>query len=408
MSSAAFGDTSLPSSVPSSPGRRPGRPLRHVAFFFDGEEIDDSEKPHAHRAASRRGLQTTMTADEHRAWSTRAAESDALRQRALQCGEDIARVASGLGYEVVAHTPTAILKRNSTSTVAPAASAKPEVESRRFAAAGDAPARVVSSAAPLSPPAADAPQLPPVFLKEDALDSCSSRSSSPGTEEQVGLVPVLSPMLYASETAQSRPSCEAPQRFYEVTLPAALSVHESVARYSFTEPSTHPLQADEEDWGDNNDDRSSSFRLMRENLPATRRDNAANQLLPSSVNSPGERSAPSTAPSSPNASPLPRQSMTPRRAMLTRHQGSLGPLVASNQSAFQLRATMVDATSSRATSNASMSGGMEQLNRSDLASARASQNTNRLLTPATDVLNTPAVRMTDDEIWPRLQGRSIQ
>lgn len=351
------------------------------------------------------------------------ADSEALRQRALQCGDDIARVASGLGYEVVAHTPTAFLKRNST-TAAPAGAAsaavtKPQVESHRFTAADGAPAPVVRSAAPPSPPPRMAvpSQLPPVLLAEgeDALDSCSSRSSSPGTEEQVGLVPVLSPLLQEDASPPPRRSSgETALWTYEVALPQALSAHESASRFSFTEASSHPLQEDDvSSWRDNNsatnnDDRSSPFGVMRANFPVARSDSVPNQQLPGSVNSLGERSIPSTTQSSPNVSPSPRQSVTPRRTTLGRHHGGTGSLVANNPNVFQVRATMRDVAAPRGSSNANTSVSMEHLNGLEFQMVGASQNTNRLLTPATDALNTPAVRVADDDIWPRLYGRPIQ
>jgi hypothetical protein len=410
MSSATLGDTSLPASQASSAGRCPAKPRRHVAFFFDGEEISDGEKPHSSRAAGRRGLQSAMTADEHRAWNARAAESDALRQRALQCGEDIARVASRLGYEVVAHTPTAFLKRNSVPVSGSVAVAKPEGGPQRFTAADGGPAHVVDSAAPPSSLSTVVPlQLPPVFLKEDALDSSSSRSSSLGTEEQVGLVPVLSPLLHGGEAEPGRVPDEETLHTFEVALPHALSSHESTTHYFFTvEPSTHPLREDEPNWRDSNDGRSSPFGPLRANVPTIRSDSAANQQMPSSTNSLGERSTPSTTQSTPNASPSPRQSVTPRRAILGRHHGGSGSLIGTNPSNVQIRTTVVNAASSRGASNSNTSVSTEHLNGHEMPVMGPSQSTNRLLTPATDALNTPAVRVADDEIWPRLHGRPIQ
>ncbi|KPI89826.1 hypothetical protein ABL78_1089 [Leptomonas seymouri] len=402
MSSAALGDTSLPASEPSSTACRPPKQPRHVAFFLGEEEMCDNEKAHATRNADRRGMHTSITADEHRAWSTRAAESDALRQRALQCGEDIARVASGLGYEVVTHPPTAFLKRNLAGVSTSAAVSKPEVEPQRLTAADGIPTYVVDSAASPSPPSAAMPSvLPPAFAKEDTLDSCSSRSSSLGTEEQVGLVPVLSPLLPAEEAGQSLP-------LDEVTLPRALSSREDTSHYTFTEPLTHSLREEEPSWRDDDNEGSSPFGLLRENFPPSRPYSTTNRLLQSSTNSLGEQSAPSTTQSSPNSSPLPRQSVLSRRAALARHHGVPGNLLGINLSTFQVRAMMADAASSRATSNANTSVSMENLNGTELPVVGVSQNTNGLLTPAVDALNIPAVRATDDEIWPLLYTRSIQ
>ncbi|KPA80444.1 hypothetical protein ABB37_04672 [Leptomonas pyrrhocoris] len=410
MSSAALGDISPPASEPSSSAYRPSKPLRHVAFFIDRDEVNDNEKTPTTRTAGRRGVQPTMTADEHRAWSTRAAESDALRQRALQCGEDIARVASGLGYEVVTCTPTVFLKYSSASTAVPTVAVKSEVEPRWFAAADDAPPHVVDSAASPHSPSAGMPSLiPPVFLKEDDFDSCSSRSSSLGTEEQVGLVPVLSPLLHTEETGMGCPYDEETVPTFEVTLPRALSAHESTSHYSFAETSTHFLRPEQPSRRDDNDQSSPPFGFVRENFLTVRPDNTANRHLRSSFNSLGERSTTSTSQSSLNASPLSRLSVTPRRAGPGRNHSVPDNLLGTNQSVFQLRATMVDvASSSRATSNANTSVSTEPLNGLEPPAVGVSRNASRPLTPATDALNTPSVRLNDDDIWPRSNGRPIQ
>lgn len=414
MRSTTLGDTSSPSSAASLAGCGPVKARRHVGFFLERteeEETKESEKAAASRGPVRRGMQATMTAGEHLAWSARVAESEALRQRALQCGEDIARVASGLGYEVVAHTPTAFLKRNSASAAASAAAvAKPEIEPRSFSAADSTPARRMNSAAPLSLPSAAAPcHLPPVFLVEDGGScSCSSRSSSPGTEEQVGLVPVLSPLLHTMEPERHLLAEGETAVSYEVMLPHALSSASGVLRYAPDSIPAHVTHPHEPRRTSVSEVRGTSFGPLRENSPAVRAANTTNAAPLTTVNSVGVRSAPSTAQSSSTATPSPRQSLTPRRAVLTRHHGSLDALQGSNQSLPHRRASTSNRVSARVTTNANTSVGTDYLNGPGQSTVPTAQNSNHPFTPSTDALNTPAVRVADDDIWPRLYGRPIQ
>lgn len=412
MRSAALGDSSSPSSGASSTGCGPAKPRRHVGFSLDRtleDEEKESEKTSASRAPVRRGMQATMTAGEHLAWSARVAESDALRQRALQCGEDIARVASGLGYEVVTHTPTAFLKRSSASAAASAAVAKPETEPQRFSAADGASARLVETAASLSLPSAAAPfHTPPVFLNENGSCSCSSRSSSLGTEEQVGLVPVLSPLLHAAEVARHPLSDGAAPRIYEVQLPRALASTGGANRFAAGEIPAPGSQTAGPRRVSVAEMRPATFGPLRENSPTSRSANTANLVPPTSASSLSVRSASSAAQSPSNATPSPRQSLTPRRAVLARHHGSLEAVVAGNQSHSHRRTTASNGVSGRAAGNANTSVGVEYLNGPVLPAMRPAQSSNHPLTPATEVLNTPALRLVDDDIWPRLQGRPIQ
>ncbi|KAK7200023.1 hypothetical protein NESM_000051700 [Novymonas esmeraldas] len=429
--SATVVEDAVCSSEAPPVGHRATKQIRHVAFFLE-REVNETETESVPRAtwACRRGCASASASErgveEHASWSRRA-EADALRQRALQCGEDFARVASGLGYEVVAHTPTAFVRRASMETAAaPTAVPKPERTSPggSYAAAKGAPSRTDGEAMSHSPPAAAAfpvasaahfgSRRSPTRLHDSGEpdSTSSSRSSSPGTEAQVGMVPVLSPLLPGSDPAQRRLSADAPLRLPDSQVPRITGPLAGANRYP---ASAFSVQDGLANWAlDGDGGRTSPPRSLRHTVAVDRRsDHGANQTVPTAVNSTqAVLSTPTTAHAPPsNASPSPHPALTSRAVTVNRHPPSTTvPMSAAPLSnAFAFRLSMMDVTSSRATSNANASLSTEHLNGGEVASGGATQSTNnRFFTPSTDALNTPAVRMADDEDWPRTLSRSIQ
>ncbi|TPP50809.1 hypothetical protein CGC20_25610 [Leishmania donovani] len=406
VDSAAATESSLSATEASTDGHRTGKQLRHVAFLLekDLKETDTEKVPRA-AFAGRRGGAGARSTEEQWSWSGRA-EADALRQRALQCGEDFVRVASGLGYEVVAHTPTAFLKRGmSEKTAAPFGVAQPEKQGGiGLAVAKSATARASTGAVPLSSPSAAETTVSlaapfgsggsPVFPRKGELDSCSSRSSSLGTEDQVGMVPVLSPLLQGSEPGQRRLSTDASLRALEVQAPRTTGAHAGIYRYPATIASLHSLQdSTPNSVADGNSVRTSPHRSSRPGFGAEHHTNDG-------ANSTRVFSGRLTR------GILPRQEAIPTR----NHPVTASLMVPGQQSdAFAVRLSIMDVTSSRTNSNANTSMSAEHLNGHEFANVGGSQNTNnRFFTSSTDALNTPAVRMTDDEDWPRATGRLIQ
>ncbi|KAG5490455.1 hypothetical protein JKF63_00575 [Porcisia hertigi] len=427
VGSAAAAGESVSSTEASTVGHRSAKQPRHVAFLLE-RDPKDKEAAEAPRAA-RLGWRSSVgvrPAEERRSLSGRA-ETDALRQRALQCGEDFLRVASGLGYEVVAHTPMAFLKRGMTDTTAvPVAVARPEKHaSPGFASSKSSTMRIATGAAPRSSPSVAATTLglaatfsshgTPAFLLERDPDSCSSRSSSLGTEERVGMVPVLSPLLHGGERCQRRLSIDAPLRGFEVQVPRTTGGHALTSRYPATFSSSHSLQEVISNYAaDGNVRHTSPQRYSRAGFGAEHRTNdGANPPAPATLNNPRVlQSTPITGRPLPlSGSPSPHPALPPRTVFSTRGQPVSASLMAPGpqNNTFAFRLSMLDVTSSHATSNVSTSVSTEHLNGHEFSNAGGSQNTNnRFVTPFTDVLNTPVVRITDDDDWPRTTGRSIQ
>ncbi|AYU80580.1 hypothetical protein, unknown function [Leishmania donovani] len=419
VDSAAATESSLSATEASTDGHRTGKQLRHVAFLLekDLKETDTEKVPRA-AFAGRRGGAGARSTEEQWSWSGRA-EADALRQRALQCGEDFVRVASGLGYEVVAHTPTAFLKRGmSEKTAAPFGVAQPEKQGGiGLAVAKSATARASTGAVPLSSPSAAETTVSlaapfgsggsPVFPRKGELDSCSSRSSSLGTEDQVGMVPVLSPLLQGSEPGQRRLSTDASLRALEVQAPRTTGAHAGIYRYPATIASLHSLQdSTPNSVADGNGVRTSPHRSSRTGFGAEHHTNDGANSTRVVQWTPTTRH-----PSPARGSPASHRALTPRTVIPTRnHPVTASLMVPGQQSdAFAVRLSIMDVTSSRTNSNANTSMSAEHLNGHEFANVGGSQNTNnRFFTSSTDALNTPAVRMTDDEDWPRATGRLIQ
>ncbi|CAG9577832.1 hypothetical protein LMJF_29_0960 [Leishmania major strain Friedlin] len=427
VDSAAAAESSLSATEVSTDGYRTGKQPRHVAFLLekDLKETDTEEVPRA-AFAGRRGGAGARPTEEQWSWSGRA-EADALRQRALQCGEDFVRVASGLGYEVVAHTPTAFLKRGMTEkTAALFGVAQPEKQGGTgLAVARSATARASTGAVLLSSPSAAETTVTlaapfssggsSVFPRKGELDSCSSRSSSPGTEDQVGMVPVLSPLLQGSEPGQRRLSTDASLRALEVQTPRTTGAHAGVYRYPATIASLHPLQdSTPNSVADGNGVHTSPHRSSRTGFGAEHHANdGANPPGPAIANSTrAVHWTPTTRHPSPSrGSPASHRALTPRTVFPTgNHPVTASLMVPGQQSdAFAVRLSIMDVTSSRTNSNTNTSMSTEHLNGHEFVNVGGSQNTNnRFFTSSTDALNTPAVRMTDDEDWLRATGRLIQ
>ncbi|KAG5473761.1 hypothetical protein LSCM1_04391 [Leishmania martiniquensis] len=426
-SAAAAAEEPLSTTSASTGGHHSVKQPRHVAFLVERElkETEAGETPRAARAGRRSGAATWPT-EEQGSWSGRA-EADALRQRALQCGEDFLRVASGLGYEVVTHTPTAFLRRGVTEkTSAPAAVAKPEKQAGTgCTTAKGATACPSLGGAPLSPPSAAVTtgglagsflsSSPPIFLQEGELDSGSSRSSSAGTEEQVGTVPVIGPLLQGSEPVQHRLSADAPLRALEVQAQRMTGAHAGINRYpaaitsSLSLPDGMPTLA-----ADGSGGRMSSHRLPLTGLGVEHHTNdGARHPAPTAFNNPRlVQSMPVTGHPSPSSgSPSLHPALPPRTVFASRNHPVTASLMVPGQqsNAFAVRLSILDAASSRAASNANISVSTEHLNGHEFANAGGLQSTNnRFFTPSSDALNTPAVRMMDDDDWPRMAGRLIQ
>lgn len=426
---------SMSTEASTAAAPRRAKQLRHVAFVLDHEadDLDEGEAPRAPRVVrggggGPAGIRTAE--DPSPSWSSRA-EADALRQRALQCGEDFARMASGLGYEVVVHTPTAFLKGGPATTTETAAAAKPDGPSASGFVAAAAPCATgeksshmaalrSSLTAALGGAALTAlakPRTTALFLRDQReADSCSSsRSSSPGSEAQVGAVPVLSPLLEGSEVDQRRVSDElalppseavsfrpAPTYRY----PAALSVAQSGEGDA---PSRSALPV----FGSAPHAGASPRPGPRSSLSTSAHPEAgANAPPPAALNRTSRRPSQSTPttmrPTISSESPSPRPALTPRTTHSVRTPLLVAPGPLSNNVAFRL--SMLDVTSSRATSNANTSVSTEHLNGQEVANAMGGSQTanNRFFTPSTDALNVPAVRIADDEDWPRSVARSIQ
>lgn len=427
VDSAAAAEGSLSATEASTDGHCTGKKPRHVAFFLERElkETDTEKVPRA-AFGGRRGGAGARSTEEQWSWSGRA-EADALRQRALQCGEDFVRVASGLGYEVVAHTPTAFLRRGMTEkTAAPFGVAQPEKQGGAgFAVARSVTARASTGVVPLSSPSAAETTVTlaapfgsggsPVFPREGELDSCSSRSSSPGTEDQVGMVPVLSPLLQGSDPCQRHFSTDASLRALEVQAPRTTGAHAGIYCYPSAIASLNPLQdSTPNSAADSNGVRTSPHRSSRTGFGAEHHTNdGAHPPGPAIANSARVAQwTPTTShPSPARGSPASHRTLTPRTVFPTRnHPVTASLMVPGQQSdAFALRLSIMDVTSSRTNSNTNTSMSAEHVNGHEFANVGGSQNTNnRFFTSSTDALNTPAVRMTDDEDWPRARGRLIQ
>ncbi|GET90381.1 hypothetical protein, unknown function [Leishmania tarentolae] len=427
VESAAAAEGSLSATEASTDGHRTGKQPRHVAFLLERglKETETEEVPRA-TLSKRRGSAGARSIEDQCSWSGRA-EADALRQRALQCGDDLVRVASGLGYEVVAHTPTAFLKRGMTEkTTVPSAVAQSEKQGGTgFTVARSATACVSTDAVSLSStPAAETTVTfsaplgsggSPVLPWRGELDSSSSsRSSSPGTEDQVGMVPVLSPMLQGNESGQHHLPTNASLREVEVQAPRTNGAYAGVYRYPASISSWNTSQDNMPSSGvDGNDVRTSPRRSSRTSFGAEHTNDSSNPLVSATASSTRvvqwtpTRGHPSPA----RGSPASHRALTPRTVFPTRnHPVTASLMVPVQQSdAFAFRLSIMDVTSSRTTTNVNTSVSTEHLNGHEFSNVGSSQNTNnRFFTSSADVLNTPAVRMTEDEDWPRAAGRLIQ
>ncbi|KAG5473479.1 hypothetical protein LSCM4_03547 [Leishmania orientalis] len=427
VDSAAAATEPLPATKASTLDRYSAKQPRHVAFLLekDLKETDTEEAPRAARVG-RRGGACTWPKEEPRPWNGRA-EADALRQRALQCGEDFVRVASGLGYEVVAHTPTAFLKHGvKEKTAAAVADAKTEKQV-------DTGCKTTSSAtacpspgtAPLSPPSAEVTGVgiatsllssgPSIIPREGELDSGSSRSSSTGIEEEVGMVPLIGPLLQGSEPVQRRLSADMPLHAFETQAQRMIGAH--AGRYSYPAaiasslslPGGMPGSA-----ADGSGGRMSPHRPTLTDFGEEHRtSDGARHSAPTTFSSARVMQPTTTTsrPSPSHGSPPPHPALTPRTVFAARNHPVTASLMVPGQqsNAVAFRLSILDATSSRAASNANISVSTEHLNGHEFANAAGLQNTsNRFFTPSTDALNTPAVRMTDDDDWPRVPGPLIQ
>nr|CAJ2476906.1 unnamed protein product [Leishmania braziliensis] len=421
VDSAAAAEESLSATEASTVSHRPGKEPRHVAFLLERDLKETEEVPHA-ALVGRCGGTRAWPTGEQVSWSGRA-EADALRQRALQCGEDFVRVASGLGYEVVTHTPTAFLKREMTeTTAAPVAVDQPEKQPGTcFTVAKGTTASSSTGAAPLNTPSAAATMVgvaapfrsrgPAIFLREGELDSCSSRSSSLGTEEQVGMVPVLSPLLQGNEPGQCHHPTDASLRALELQVPRTTGPQTGIYRYPAGIETWNSFQdsmfnsAAEASGGRMSPHHSSHTGFRAEHHT----NDGANAPAPTTVNYTRVVQSTPTTPGRPL--PSPHSALMQWTAFPTRNHPVTTSFMPPGQqsNAFAVRFSILDVTSSRATSNINTSLSTDHLNGHEFTNTGGSQNTNdRFFTPSTVALNTPAVRLTDDEDWPRVTDRSIQ
>ncbi|KAG5474047.1 hypothetical protein CUR178_04158 [Leishmania enriettii] len=426
VGSAAAATESLPATKALTIDRYSAKQPRHVAFLIekDLKETDTAEAPRTARVG-RRGGACTWPREEPRPWNGRA-EADALRQRALQCGEDFVRVASGLGYEVVAHTPTAFLKHGVTEKKAAAvADAKAERQVDTCCkTTSSATACPSPGAAPLSPPSAAVTTVgvatsllssgPSIIPREGELDSGSSRSSSTGIEE-VGMVPLIGPLLQGSEPVQRRLSADMPLHALEMQAQGMIGAHAGRYSYPAAIASSLSLPCGMPDFAAD----GSGGRMSPHCPPLTgfgeehRTSGGVRHSAPTTFSSARVMQPTTTTsrPSPSHGSPPPHQALTPRTVFAARNHPVTASLMVPGQqsNAVAFRLSILDPPSSRAASNANISVSTEHLNGHEFANAAGLQSTsNRFFTPSTDVLNTPAVLMTDDDDWPRVPGPLIQ